>query len=100
MSSPSTLQRLKGKTCIVTGSSSGIGRAISLGYAREGASLICVDLKPEARREVASECEVNTHELIQQRNGKAIFVQADLTESEDVKAVVERAVREYGRIDV
>ncbi|KAF7555397.1 hypothetical protein G7Z17_g2257 [Cylindrodendrum hubeiense] len=100
MTSPPALQRLAGKIAIVTGSSSGLGRAISLAYSREGASLVCVDLKPEARAEVASECEINTDELVRQNGGRAIFIQADLSKSDAVEAMVKQAVAEYGRIDI
>ncbi|KAH7024052.1 hypothetical protein EDB80DRAFT_599516 [Ilyonectria destructans] len=100
MASPSTSQRLNGKVCIVTGSSSGLGRAISLAYSREGASLVCVDLKPGARAEVASECEVNTDELVRQKGGRAVFIKADLSKADEVEAMVQQAVAEYGRIDV
>lgn len=100
MASPSTSQRLNGKVCIVTGSSSGLGRAISLAYSREGASLVCVDLKPGARAEVASECEANTDELVRQKGGRAIFIKADLSKADEVEAMVQQAVAEYGRIDV
>ena len=100
MASLVSAKRLQDKICIVTGSSSGLGRAISLAYAREGASIACVDLKPGARPEVASECEKCTHELIQEQGGRAIFIQADLSKSEDVESMVQKAVAEYGRIDM
>ncbi|KPM41157.1 hypothetical protein AK830_g5409 [Neonectria ditissima] len=100
MASAPSLQRLSGKVCVVTGSSSGLGRAISLAYSREGASLVCVDLKPQARDEVESERGVNTDDLIRQNNGRAIFVKADLSKAEEVEAMVQQAVAEYGRIDV
>ncbi|KEY71647.1 hypothetical protein S7711_10033 [Stachybotrys chartarum IBT 7711] len=100
MTSTFNHQRLRGRVCIVTGSSSGLGRAVSLAYAREGALLVCVDLKPGARAEVASECQVDTDELIRREKGKALFVKADLSKSEDVEAMVKLAVEEYGRLDV
>lgn len=99
MSTPAS-QRLQGKVCVVTGSSSGLGRAISLGYSREGAHLVCVDLQPKARLDVGTEQEVNTDDLIRQKNGRAIFVKADMSKAEDVEAMVQKAVAEYGRIDV
>ncbi len=100
MSAPTSLQRLKDKVCIVTGSSSGLGRAISLAYAREGGLLVCTDLRPGARQDVASECAVNTDELIRQDGGRAIFVQADVSKADEMEAMVKAAVEEYGRIDV
>ncbi|KAH6898030.1 hypothetical protein B0T10DRAFT_471718 [Thelonectria olida] len=100
MSSITAPQRLQGKVCIVTGSSSGLGRAISLGYAREGAILVCVDLQPKARLAVGTEQEVNTDELIRQNKGRAIFIKADMSKADDVQVMLQKAVAEYGRIDV
>ncbi|RFU81358.1 short-chain alcohol dehydrogenase [Trichoderma arundinaceum] len=93
-------QRLLNKVCIVTGSSSGLGRAISLEYAREGAVLICVDLRPEARQEVESEREVHTDALIRQNGGRAVFIKADVSDAIQVEAMVNAAIAQYGRIDV
>ncbi|CAG9982493.1 unnamed protein product [Clonostachys byssicola] len=92
--------RLRGKVCIVTGSSSGIGRAISLAYAREGGLLVCSDLQPEARVDVSAEREANTDSLIVQNGGRAIFVRADVSNAVDMEALVQKAVEEYGRLDV
>lgn len=93
-------QRLKDKVCVVTRSSSGLGRAIALAYAREGAVLVCSDLRPQARAEVSEEGATCTDESIRQNNGRAIFVKADVSKSEDMEDLVAKAVAEYGRIDV
>ena len=91
---------MQDKVCIVTGSSSGLGRAISLAYAKEGGRVVCADLKPEARADVESELRANTHDLIRENGGSAIFVQTDVTEPIQVETLVQRAVEEYGRLDV
>jgi NAD(P)-dependent dehydrogenase (short-subunit alcohol dehydrogenase family) len=92
--------RLKGKVCIVTGSSSGLGRAIAIGYAREGALLVCADLRPQARAEVEQERDGDTDQLIRSNGGKAIFVKTDVSKTVDVEALVVKTVSEYGRLDV
>jgi NAD(P)-dependent dehydrogenase (short-subunit alcohol dehydrogenase family) len=92
--------RLQGKVAIVTGSSSGIGRAISTAYSREGAHLVCVDLTPAARKEVESEGDANTDDLIRQQGGRAIFVKTDVTKAADWENVINEAVKEFGRVDV
>lgn len=92
--------RLQGKICVVTGSSSGLGRAISIGYSQQGASLVCADLRPTARQEIASEATVPTDELIRQNGGKAIYVRVDVSKADDWQTLVEKAVETYGRIDV
>lgn len=100
MNSITTLQRLVSKVCIVTGSSSGLGRAISLGYAREGGLLVCADLRPQARADVSMERHINTDELIRQSGGQAVFVQTDVSKAESFDSLVRQAVAEYGRLDV
>ncbi|KAJ8130190.1 hypothetical protein O1611_g3440 [Lasiodiplodia mahajangana] len=93
-------QRLSGKVAIITGSSSGLGRAIALAYSEEGAHIVCADLRPEARADVESELSVATHDLIKKNGRRAIYVQTDVSVSDDVKRLAEKAVEEYGRIDV
>ena len=100
MSSVITPQRLHGKVCVVTGSSSGIGRAIALAYAREDGHIVCADLQPQARAGVSAEEMVNTDELIRQNGGWAIFVQTDVSKAQDVENLVRQAVARYGRLDV
>lgn len=98
--SMSTSQRLSNKVAIVTGSSSGIGRAIALAYAREGACVVCADLSPSARSQVPEETTVNTDELIRQRFGRAIFIKTNAGIASDMKWLVDEAVHKYGRLDV
>lgn len=93
--------RLQDKIAIVTGSSSGIGRSIALQYSAEGASIVCTDLQPTSRfTKDDSESQVNTHDLITSRGGRAIFVKTDVSQPSDVEALVQAAVREYGRLDI
>jgi NAD(P)-dependent dehydrogenase (short-subunit alcohol dehydrogenase family) len=96
----STAGRLAGKVAVITGSSSGLGRAIALLYAKEGATVVCADLRPNARLDVHGEAESNTHELIQKSAGKAIFVQTDASDAGQMESLVKRAVEEYGRLDM
>lgn len=91
-----SLLRLQNEVAIVTGSSSGIGRAISLRYAQEGAKLICADLKPTARTEALT----TTHEAITRVGGQASFVQTDVGDAKAMENVVAAAVAEHGRLDV
>jgi NAD(P)-dependent dehydrogenase (short-subunit alcohol dehydrogenase family) len=83
--------RLEGKSVIITGAGSGIGRAASLLFTREGARLIAVD-----RAEGVKE----TVELVRKAGGTAEAVMADAGSERDVTAFVERAVSTYGRLDV
>ena len=92
--------RLQDKVSIVTGSSSGLGRAIALRYAQEGAAVVCADLRPSARIPGLEESETDTHELIQRTGGKAIFVKTDVGSAKEMESLVEAAVKEYGRLDM
>ncbi|CAI7611867.1 unnamed protein product [Penicillium pancosmium] len=92
--------RLLNKVAIITGSSSGLGRAISLHYAREGAKVVCSDLKPTARLDLGNEQEIETHALIKKEGGEAIFVKADVGIAGEMEALVKAAVKEYGRLDI
>ena len=92
--------RLQDKVAIVTGSSSGVGRAIAILYANEGAKVICADLHPMARPEVPGETAIDTHELIMQSGGLASFVACNVGIAADVETLVGTAVAQYGRLDV
>ncbi|HYB20900.1 MAG TPA: SDR family NAD(P)-dependent oxidoreductase [Thermodesulfobacteriota bacterium] len=84
-------ERLSGKTAIVTGSSRGIGRAIALAMAREGAKVV-VNGRQEDARVVA--------DMIGTSGGKAIAVIADVTVEEDVHRMVEETLQTFGSIDI
>ena len=82
--------RLEGKSVIITGAGSGIGRAASLLFTREGARLIAVD-----RAEGVKE----TVELVRKAGGTAEAVMGDAGSEKDVMAFIAKAVSAYGRLD-
>jgi len=84
--------RFKDKIVLVTGGGRGIGRAISLGFAREGAS-VAVDAAHLSSAQEAAE-------LICEAGGKAIAIAADVTDEQQVTGMVDRVVSEFGRIDI
>ncbi|KAI0126185.1 putative oxidoreductase [Xylariales sp. AK1849] len=95
----SQILSLKGRVAIVTGSSSGLGRAIALALASEGASVVCSDLTTERNSDGYETETAPTHELIE-RTGKAIFRKADASSASDVEALVAAAVAQFGRLDI
>lgn len=90
--------RLQHKVAIVTGSSSGLGRAIAIRYAQEGAKVVCADLTPTARSQ--EEVEITTHDLIARDGGQGTFVKTDVGDATEMEELVQVAVKEYGRLDM
>jgi NAD(P)-dependent dehydrogenase (short-subunit alcohol dehydrogenase family) len=89
--------RLQDRSVVVMGAGSiapgwSNGKACAVSYARAGAKVVCVDL-------VAARAEETAHRIAQ-AGGRVIALKADATREEDVAAVVERAEREFGRLDV
>jgi NAD(P)-dependent dehydrogenase (short-subunit alcohol dehydrogenase family) len=83
---------LKGKVGIVTGGGTGIGRATALAMARAGASVTI------GNRDVAKGEEVVA--LIRQASGPAVFQKTDVSKPDDVRGLIERAVKEFGQLDL
>ncbi|KAB8224247.1 hypothetical protein BDV33DRAFT_4313 [Aspergillus novoparasiticus] len=94
------MARLLNKVALITGSSSGMGRAIALRYAKEGAHVVCADLSPTARSLVPEEAEITTRDAIIQAGGRAIYVQTDVSEAQQFERAVQTAVSEFGRLDI
>src|SRR5436189_5185243 len=82
--------RLEGKSVISTGAGSGIGRAASLLFTKEGAKLIAVD---------RTEAVKDTVEQVRKAGGTAEAVMADAGSEKDVKAFIDKAVSAHGRLD-
>jgi len=83
--------QLDGKVALVTGGSSGIGRATALAFAREGAKLIIADRHADGGHQ--------TVHMITEQGGEATFVQVDVSRAAEVAAMISTAVETYGRLD-
>lgn len=96
------VSRLEGRVAAITGASSGLGRAIALIYAKEGASVVCADVRPNARTDTkgVEEFQVPTHQLIIDEGGKASFVKTDVREEAQVEALIASVIKEFGRLDM
>ncbi len=92
-------QRLQGKVALVTGASSGNGRAIALRYAAEGAAVVCADIRP-LPIEGSWEDPVATHEEIERLGGRAAWAACDVTDGAQVAAAVQTALDACGGLDI
>jgi NAD(P)-dependent dehydrogenase (short-subunit alcohol dehydrogenase family) len=82
---------LEGKVALVTGGTSGIGRASAVLFAQEGAKVVLTGRRAAQGKAVAAEIEA--------AGGDALFIQADLTEIGGIPAIIDKAVERYGRLD-
>src|SRR5436190_9360621 len=85
--------RLKDKKAIITGGDSGIGRAVAIAFAREGADVLIayLDEHDDAKQVV---------ELVERTGRKAVAVAGDLSDPQHCRQVIDQAVTEFGKIDV
>ncbi len=84
--------RLEGKVALITGAGSGIGRAMALLFAAEGAKVAVMDWNRESGEE--------TVRMVQEQGGEALAVHGDVSQEADVEAAVSRTIEAFGRLDV
>lgn len=84
--------RLEGKTAIITGGGSGIGRATAILFVKEGAKVMVADINEETGQE--------TVKMIQDNGGTAEFQEVDVTSPEDIQRLVKATVDSFGKLDI
>jgi uncharacterized protein YrzB (UPF0473 family) len=85
--------KLTGKAAIITGGDSGIGRAIAIAFAREGADVLISYLNEDADAD-------ETHRLVEKEGRKCVTVAGDIGEEALCKRIVETATKEFGKLDI
>ena len=85
--------RLKGKVAIITGGDSGIGRAVAVAYAKEGAKVVIV-------YNIADKDADDTKKIIEQYNGQALLIKGDIGNSDFTKQLVKEVIATYGQLDI
>ena len=86
------MKRLEGKTAIVTGAGSGLGKVTAELFARENASVLVADISEDSAKQTADE--------IRENGGKVAFIKTDVSIPEEVKLMIETAVKEFGKLDI
>lgn len=84
--------RLDNKVAVITGAGSGMGRATAARFAGEGAAVVIADLNQEGGESAVRDCKEN--------GGRAVFQKTDVSSEADIKAAIDRAVSEFGRLDI
>jgi NAD(P)-dependent dehydrogenase (short-subunit alcohol dehydrogenase family) len=87
---PKTPDYFAGKTIVITGAGSGIGRATALIFAREGANVVCADINEKGARETA--------DAVTGKGGQALALEVDVTERGAVREMAVRALAAFGRV--
>jgi NAD(P)-dependent dehydrogenase (short-subunit alcohol dehydrogenase family) len=85
--------RLAGKAAVVTGADSGIGKAVAIAFAREGADVVISYLDEHEDAE-------DTRKWVEEAGRAAVLVPGDLTDAANCRVVIDRAVQEFGRVDI
>jgi NAD(P)-dependent dehydrogenase (short-subunit alcohol dehydrogenase family) len=85
--------RLEGKVAVITGGDSGIGRAVAIAYAREGADVLISYLNED-------EDAKDTAQLVEQAGRRAVLVAGDISRPQHCRDIIARAVSEFGKVDI
>jgi NAD(P)-dependent dehydrogenase (short-subunit alcohol dehydrogenase family) len=86
------MARLEKKVAVITGAASGIGRSTAIRFAGEGATVVIADLNRDGGEATVRECREN--------GGNAVFQLTNVASEENIKGAVDRAVKEFGRLDI
>jgi len=86
-------EKLKGKVALITGGDSGIGRSVAVHFAREGADVAIIYLNEKKDAE-------ETRQMVEKENQKCLLIQGDLKEEKFCKSSVQKAIKEFGGLNI
>src|SRR5690554_1955953 len=86
------MKLLDNKVALITGAGSGIGKAIAVLYAAEGAKVIVNDINEERGQSVV--------DLIKSNGGEAFFIKADASQEDEMRNLIQKTVEKYGKLDI
>ncbi|HVN88546.1 MAG TPA: SDR family oxidoreductase [Candidatus Binataceae bacterium] len=84
--------RVSNKVAVITGAASGMGQATAIRFAGEGAAVVVADLNQEGGESTVRQCR--------EQGGRAVFHKTDVSSEENIKSMIDRAVSEFGRLDI
>src|SRR5262249_9013907 len=93
------LPRLDGRVVIVTGASRGIGKALAVGCARQGAAVVCAARTVTSAPGGLPGTITETAQAIEREGGRALAVQCDVSVHDDLRGLVDATLAEFGRVD-
>jgi NAD(P)-dependent dehydrogenase (short-subunit alcohol dehydrogenase family) len=86
-------QKLKGKTALITGGDSGIGRAVAVAYAKEGADVAIVYLEEDSDAK-------ETKEYVEKEGGNCLLIPGDVADEDFCRKAVQKTIEEFGKLDI
>ena len=95
---PKTPDYFAGKTILITGAGSGIGRATALIFAREGANVVCADIDERGAAATAAAVNAKDSATVSAKSSQALALKVDVTRRSDVEAMAKRATAAFGSV--
>ena len=96
------MKRFNNTICLITGGSSGIGRGVAIGFAKEGSFVVITDIQEHPKTGKYHETDLTTTTLEEVKNigGNGIFIRADISSEQDITRLTEKIRSNYGKLDI
>ena len=96
------MKRFNNTICLITGGSSGIGRGVAIGFAKEGSFVVITDIQEHPKTGKYHDTDLTTTTLEEVKNigGNGIFIRADISSEQDITRLTEKIRSNYGKLDI